>query len=78
MVTSYRTKGLVRYSGMAIEMILIMGLFTFAGWKLDQWLNNEFPVFIVIFSLSGVCVGIYTVVRMVLKEEKQKKTKNNL
>ena len=74
---SHRAKGFVSYSSIAFEMVAIIGIFTFAGWKLDQWLKNKFPIFILISSLSGVCIGIYTVVKRVLKEEKHKKTKNN-
>ena len=69
--------GFVRYSSIAFEMLAIMGVFTLIGWKLDQWLANRFPVFILIFSLSGVCMGIYLAVKDILKEEKRKKTKNN-
>ena len=75
--TAYRTKGFVRYSSIAFEMLAIIGLFTLAGWKLDQWLKNTFPVFLLILSLSGVFIGIYTIIKRVLKEEKQKKTNSN-
>jgi len=74
---SHSAKGFVRYSSIAFEMVAIIGICTFVGWKLDQWLKNKFPVFILISSLSGVCIGIYTVVKRVLKEEKHKKTKSN-
>lgn len=66
---SHSAKGFVRYSSIGFEMLAIIGLFTFAGWKLDQWLKNKFPVFLLIFSLSGVCIGIYTAIKGVLKEE---------
>ena len=67
------TNSLVRYSSIAFEMLAIIEAFTFAGWKLDQWLKKNFPVFTLILSLSGVFLGIYTVVRGALKEEKDKK-----
>jgi len=64
--------GFVRHSSIAFEMLAIIGIFTFAGWKLDQWLKNKVPVFLLILSLSGVCIGIYTMIKGVLKEEKGK------
>ncbi|MCL2132180.1 MAG: AtpZ/AtpI family protein [Lentimicrobiaceae bacterium] len=72
-VNSRNAKGFVRYSGMAFEMIAIIGIFTFAGWKLDQWTGNKFPVFVLTFSLSGVCIGIYTAIKGFLKGNKDKK-----
>ena len=64
---SQDANGFVRYSSIAVQMLAIIGLFTFAGWKLDQWLNNKFPVFLLILSLSGVFIGIYTAVKDFLK-----------
>jgi len=64
---SQNAKGFARYSSIAFQMVAIIGLFTFAGWKLDQWLNNKFPIFLLILSLSGVFIGIYTAVKDFLK-----------
>jgi len=75
-VNSKPTNSFVRYSSSAFEMLAIIGVFTFAGWKLDQWLKIKFPVCTLILSLSGVCLGIYTVVKGVLKEENRKVTNN--
>jgi F0F1-type ATP synthase assembly protein I len=72
---SYNANSFVRYSGIGFEMLAIIGIFTFAGWKLDQWLKNKFPVFLLILSLSGVCIGIYTVIKRLLKEDKKAKSK---
>ena len=63
----------IRYSGIAFEMLAIMGIFTFIGWKLDRWLENRLPIFTLICSLSGVCFGIYTAINGFLKEDKRKK-----
>jgi len=65
--------GFIRYSTMAFEMVAVIGIFTFVGWKLDRWLENKFPVFLLIFTLSGVFTGIYTALKDFLKEGKNKK-----
>ena len=65
--------GFVRYSGIAFEMLAIVGGFTFVGWKLDRWLENRLPIFTLILSLSGVCLGIYAAISGFLKEDKRKK-----
>jgi len=67
---SQSANGFVRYSSIALQMVAVIGLFTFVGWKLDQWLKNEFPVFLLILSLSGVFIGIYTAIKDFLKTEK--------
>jgi F0F1-type ATP synthase assembly protein I len=65
--------GFVRYSGIAFEMLAIIGIFTFVGWKLDRWLQNKFPVFVLIFSLSGIGLGIYVAVKDFLRKNEEMK-----
>ena len=69
----HNTDGFIRYSSMAFEMLAIIGLFTFIGWKLDKWLENSIPVFVLILSLSGVCLGIYLGIKDFLKVKDKKK-----
>ncbi|MCX6278967.1 MAG: AtpZ/AtpI family protein [Bacteroidetes bacterium] len=56
-----------RYSGMAFQMLAIILLGVFAGWKADQWLNSK-PVFTVILSLISVILAIYFVTRDLLRK----------
>ncbi len=35
----------IRYSSLGFEMMAIIGVFTFAGYKIDQWMNNDFKGF---------------------------------
>ncbi|MEI6436439.1 MAG: AtpZ/AtpI family protein [Bacteroidota bacterium] len=56
-----------RYSGMAFQMLAIILLGVFAGWKADQWLNSK-PVFTVILSLISVVLAIYFVTRDLLRK----------
>ena len=58
-----------RYSGIAIQMIVIIVLGVFGGYKLDSWLHTR-PVLTVICSLLGVFIAIYTVVKDLLKRNK--------
>jgi len=67
------SNGFVRYSSMAFEMLAIIGISTFVGWKLDKWLESQFPVFLLILSLTGVVIGIYTAMKDFLRKE----NKNN-
>jgi F0F1-type ATP synthase assembly protein I len=57
-----------RYSSIAIQMLVIILLGIFAGYKLDQWLHIK-PVLTVIFSLGSVILAIYFVTRDLLKKK---------
>ncbi|NQU51546.1 MAG: AtpZ/AtpI family protein [Bacteroidetes bacterium] len=46
----------IRYSSLGFEMMAIIGLGTFLGFKMDQWMENEFKAFtfaLMIFSLNN-------------------------
>ncbi len=53
----------LRYSGMALQMALIIGLGVFGGQALDEKLNKEFPLFTLIFSILAVALAMYMVIK---------------
>ena len=57
-----------KYSNIAIQMLVIILLGVFGGFKLDQWLELKFPVFTVILSLLSVVLAIYLVTKDLLKK----------
>ena len=56
----------IRYSGLAFEMIAIMGIGVFAGWKIDHWLALSFPAFTLGLMILSVVGAIYHVIRKFL------------
>jgi F0F1-type ATP synthase assembly protein I len=56
-----------RYSGMAFQMLAIILLGVFAGFKIDQWLGTR-PVLTVILSLLSVALSIYLVTKDLLRK----------
>lgn len=58
----------IRYSNIGIQMLVIIGAGVFGGYKLDIWMQNKFPVFLVIFSTFAVATAIYTAVKDFLKK----------
>ncbi len=52
-----------KYSGIAFQMIAIIGVMTWGGVKLDKVLGLSTPVFTIILSLLGVFAGIYVAVK---------------
>jgi len=56
------------YSGLGFQMIAIIGVFTFIGYKIDERMSNEKPIFTAILSLLGVVVSLYSVIKSVNKK----------
>ena len=55
-----------RYSSMAIQMLAIILMGVFAGFKLDQWLHTR-PILTVIMSIISVALSIYFVTKDLLR-----------
>jgi F0F1-type ATP synthase assembly protein I len=57
-----------KYSSMAFQMLVIILIGLFAGYKLDIWLHTK-PLLTVILSLSSVILAIYFVTKDLLKKK---------
>lgn len=50
----------IRYSSLGFEMMAIIAMGTFVGFKLDQWMDNEFKGFTFgLMTLSVVLAIVY-------------------
>lgn len=58
-----------KYSGMAVQMVVIIMGGVFGGYYLDNYLQFKFPLFTVVFSLLSVVLAIYFVVKDLLKKK---------
>lgn len=56
----------IRYSGLAFEMIAIMGIGVWVGAKIDQWLELNFPAFTLFLMILSVVGAIYHAIRKFL------------
>ena len=54
---------LARYSGIAIQMGVIIFITTWGGIKLDELAEFKKPVFTIILSLLGVFAAIYVAIK---------------
>jgi hypothetical protein len=59
----------IRYSGLGFEMMAIIGILTFAGYKIDQWMNNEFKGFTLGLMIFSVIVAIIYGTKSLLKKK---------
>lgn len=58
-----------KYSSIAMQMLVIILLGVFGGYKLDEWLSLSIPVFTVVLSLLSVVIAIYTVTKDLINKK---------
>ncbi|NPA45959.1 MAG: AtpZ/AtpI family protein [Chlorobi bacterium] len=62
---------LIYFSSAGIEMAAIIGLFAYAGHRLDLHYGNETPWWTAFLSLAGVFLAIYRIIRQVNRWNRQ-------
>lgn len=58
----------VQYSSLGFEMMAIIGAGTFAGYKIDQWMKNEFKGFTLGLMIVSVILSIIYGTKNLLKK----------
>lgn len=58
----------IRYSSLGFEMMAIIAVCTFAGYKIDQWMKNEFQGFTFGMMTISVILAIVYGTRNLLKK----------
>lgn len=58
----------IRYSSLGFEMMAIIGIFTFLGYKIDQWMQNEFKGFTLGLMILSVIAAIIYGTKNLLKK----------
>jgi F0F1-type ATP synthase assembly protein I len=61
-------KGYAKYSGIAFQMLIVILLGVFGGFKLDKYLEFRIPVFTIVGSIVSVSLAIYIAIKDVLKK----------
>ena len=61
--TTNPLKQYTRYTGIAFQMMAIMAFSAWLGWKLDQSLNLNFPVFTLVFIIAAITLLLYKIVK---------------
>ncbi len=57
----------IRYSSLAFEMMAMIALGTFLGYKADQWLNTDFKWFTLILMVLSVLGSVIYFIRKLLR-----------
>ena len=58
-----QSSGFVKYSGMAMQMLGTILVFTYAGYKLDEYQQNKVPVWTLVLSLLSIAGSLYMLIR---------------
>ncbi len=53
----------VQYTSLGFQMMAIIAAGTFAGYKLDIWLDLKVPVFLILLSVVSVGLAIYHAIK---------------
>lgn len=62
------TNNYMKYSSLAFQMLGTIVLFTYGGYKLDEWQQNKVPVWTLVLSLASIAGSLYMFIRSVTKE----------
>lgn len=58
-----------KYSSLGLQMLVIIAVGVFGGYKLDKYLNFKFPLFTVIFSFLSVAFAIYYAIKDFIRKK---------
>lgn len=58
-----------KYSAIGFQMLAIIGVFAFAGYKIDESREAKLPIFTAMLSLVGVVLSMYQVVKQLNKSK---------
>jgi len=56
---------IAKFSGVAFQMLGVIALFSFAGYKIDQSANHQVKWVTAILALIGVFISLYLVIRSI-------------
>lgn len=59
-----------KYSGLGIQMAVIIGGGCYGGYKLDEYYHNQTPVFTIILSLASIAISMYLVLKDFINPKK--------
>lgn len=59
----------LKYSGIGLQLLVIVIGGTYAGFWIDEHFKNQKPVFSVIFGFVSVVLGIFYLVRQLLNKD---------
>ena len=59
----------IKYSSLAFQMGGTIAFFSWLGLKIDEWQNTQQPFYTVAFSLTGVFLSLYLVIKGLINKK---------
>ena len=59
----------LKYSGLGIQLLVTLGIMGWLGYLLDQYLNFQFPVFMLLFGFATFGGSMYRIYKMISKDD---------
>lgn len=58
-----RNNEILKYAGLATQMIAALGVAIFVGYRIDQWMTWKFPLFTISFPLVSLLFVFYKILK---------------
>jgi len=58
-----QTQNSLRYTGLTMQLLVVLGIAVFAGYKLDKRINWKVPVFLILFPLIALGISLWQVIK---------------
>ncbi len=58
----------LRYSGLALQMLLTIGILGWLGYEADQYLGNKYPLIMLLLGFIGFAGSLYQVYRSINRQ----------
>jgi len=59
------TNNIAKFSGIAFQMIAVIGIFSYGGFKIDEAVHHQTKWVTAILALTGVFISLYIVIKSV-------------
>jgi F0F1-type ATP synthase assembly protein I len=58
----------LRYSGLALQILLTIAVLGWLGYEADEYLGNKYPIFMLLLGFIGFAGSLYQVYRSINRE----------
>jgi len=65
-------KSYLKYSGLGLQLFVTIGFFGWLGYEMDQYWNDDQPLFIIIMIFLGIIGGFYQFYKAVNHKDSNK------
>lgn len=64
---------LVRYAGLGMQLLVLLALAVWAGYKMDRWMKIPLPLFVWLLPFIALCMMIYKLIKETSKKKDDEK-----